>query len=422
LGFIGSLFSNDKGAGFQGSSTPTPVSGVPIAQAPIANAANPWQTQWSGDETIGGLTDQWRLNTQLAGANGVGNQSSVFNQLQGVANGTGPNPAQAMLAQSTGQNVAAQSALMAGQRGANANAGLIARQAAQQGAATQQQAAGQAATLQANQSLNALGQMGGIANQQVGNALAGTNNLTTNALAQQGMLINNQNAINSANIANAQQYNNANVGMQSNINNANVGMQSNINNVNAGIAQGNQQIQGGILSGLAGSVGSAFHLLAKGGEVTKKMADGGFPGDPTNGEMGGPRSRVAQAMFQSGQSMGSFGGKAMGSMMPSMSSSSTPITDANFSMPQMGSQFGGTMPALAKGGKVPLIGEKYAMKMKPVPGKASVKGDSLKNDKVKALLSPGEIVIPRSIAQSEDAPRRAAMFVAAVKAKHGRMK
>ena len=40
------------------------------------------------------------------------------------------------------------------------------------------------------------------------------------------------------------------------------------------------------------------------------------------------------------------------------------------------------------------------MRKGKVPGKAKVKGDSLKNDVVKVLLSPGEIVIPRSKAQS----------------------
>ncbi len=53
-----------------------------------------------------------------------------------------------------------------------------------------------------------------------------------------------------------------------------------------------------------------------------------------------------------------------------------------------------------------------------VPGHASVKGDSLKNDKVEALVSPGEIIIPRSIAMGPDAPRRAALFVAQELAKH----
>lgn len=50
-----------------------------------------------------------------------------------------------------------------------------------------------------------------------------------------------------------------------------------------------------------------------------------------------------------------------------------------------------------------------------VPGKAKYKGDTRSNDTVPALLSPGEIVLPRSVAQDEDAPDKAKKFVAAIK-------
>lgn len=50
-----------------------------------------------------------------------------------------------------------------------------------------------------------------------------------------------------------------------------------------------------------------------------------------------------------------------------------------------------------------------------IAGRAPSTGDSPSNDTVPALLSPGEIVIPRSVAQSEDAPDKAAAFVAAIK-------
>lgn len=54
-----------------------------------------------------------------------------------------------------------------------------------------------------------------------------------------------------------------------------------------------------------------------------------------------------------------------------------------------------------------------------VPGYATG-GDSAANDTVQAMLSPGEIVVPRSIVQSKDAAKKAAAFVEAVKAKHRR--
>lgn len=52
-----------------------------------------------------------------------------------------------------------------------------------------------------------------------------------------------------------------------------------------------------------------------------------------------------------------------------------------------------------------------------VPGEPEVFGDHEANDTVPAMLSPGEIVIPRSIAQGPDASGRAAAFVAALKSR-----
>ena len=52
-----------------------------------------------------------------------------------------------------------------------------------------------------------------------------------------------------------------------------------------------------------------------------------------------------------------------------------------------------------------------------VPGKAKYRGDTRANDTVPALLSPGEIVLPRTVAQSDDAPEKAKRFVEAIKTK-----
>lgn len=46
--------------------------------------------------------------------------------------------------------------------------------------------------------------------------------------------------------------------------------------------------------------------------------------------------------------------------------------------------------------------------------KAQVQGNSLKNDKIPAMVSEGEIVLPRTITQSPNAPQAAAQFVSAV--------
>ena len=75
-------------------------------------------------------------------------------------------------------------------------------------------------------------------------------------------------------------------------------------------------------------------------------------------------------------------------------------------------------PKMARGA---VVGEQYARQMKPVPGTARVAGDSKLNDVVDAKLSPGEIIIPRTVAQAPDAPQKAANFVAKIKARKGRM-
>lgn len=242
----------------------------------------------------------------LQAQGGVQNQSNVFQQQQQLANqlqqqtmGQGPNPAQAMLAQNTAANTANQAALMAGQRGASANAGLIARQAAMQGAANQQQAVGQAATMGAQQQLAAQQQlqqqqamMGNLAGQQVGQQQQG--------LATMGQL---------------------GLGGQQNL-----AQQS---GVQAQVAAGDAQRQGQIVGGLLGGVGAALGM-SKGGEVPRVEA------------------KTTEA---SRRDMG-FGKVIL-------------------------KNDGGT-----------------------VPGQAPVAGDHPKNDIVPAMLSPGELVIPRTVVQA----------------------
>lgn len=66
-----------------------------------------------------------------------------------------------------------------------------------------------------------------------------------------------------------------------------------------------------------------------------------------------------------------------------------------------GSLGGGLLAGPVGGGAGKVLAETLALsKGGHVPGEAKVAGDSLKNDTVPALLSPGEIVIPRSAAHS----------------------
>lgn len=323
------------------------------------NATNPAQLTAAYNQTQQGQQQYQQFLQALQAQNGVQNQSNVYNQLQQVANGQGPNPAQAQLAQATGANVANQAALMAGQRGAGANAGLLARQAAQQGAATQQNAAGQAATLQAQQSLGALNQLSGLSTQQVAQQQGAIQGINQNALQGQQNLIGAQN---NTNATNAQ--------------------------VQASAAQ-----NGGLLGGILGGGGTGLTSAAKGIGSLFGAAGGEVPDMPGYAEGGSHDPQANYAM--PGKTIDDSGPKSfVGRHMLGM-------TDAVHGMQGM-----------ADGGQY------FHDRSDVVPGHAQVKGDSLKNDTVNAKLSPGEIVIPRHITQGEDAPAKAAAFVNAILAKH----
>lgn len=79
---------------------------------------------------------------------------------------------------------------------------------------------------------------------------------------------------------------------------------------------------------------------------------------------------------------------------------------------------GGPVPAYAHGGHVPSISiilpQTYAATGGMVPGHAPVPGNSYANDSVSARLSPGEIVLPRSVTEDEDAAEKAKLFVQAI--------
>ena len=387
----------------KGIDTDSPVS-VADAQVGSVNALRAIQNAQQNLDWINvyrplgyNASQQQRLVNDIRQQGGLSNQSQVFNQqqalanqLQGVAQGTGPNPAQAQLAQATGQNVANQAALMASQRGATANPALLARLAAQQGASIQQQAAGQAATLQAQQSLAALGQlqgqqqnMGSLATQQAQQQIG-----ATQAFGQQQQGFDALGLQRDSVILQKQQLQQALAGLslqqEQNLLNqisaqsaTKAGLQANINTNQAGIAQSQNQMTGQVLGGLAqGAAGAASSFIGgvKGGGATSKLdrppefAEGGEVAMP-------PRPRMPSHLEQM----------------------------AALYYPQAAFANGGAVHAMLSGGHV--------------PGKAKVAGDSPKNDTVKALLSPGEVVIPRSVMQSEDPPEAAEAFVKAVMSK-----
>lgn len=358
---MGSIFGGGKSGGFQ-------------AQGPSQA-----QVKTSFNQSQDSIAQQKAFVDQLQAQNGLGNQQDVFaqqqalaNQIQGVANGTGPNPALAQLNQATGQNISNQAAMQASQRGASANTGLIARQAGQQGGQIQQQAAGQAATLQAQQQIAAMGQLQGqqsnmanLANTQVGQ--------TQQGLANYGQQT-------------GQQYSSI------------LGGQANANSANAAIAQTNAQAGNNLLGNIAGAVGTAFAgpiggLFAK--TATDQVGQSGpqlkFKAEGGAVEKSGPKSKAGQHV------MSADSGK-----LPLMVSPGEKILS-----PKEVAQAAKDKNPMAKG--------------KEVPGKAKVGGakDSYSNDTVRVDAEPGSIVIPRSITQAKDPHKAAADFVAAVLARKG---
>lgn len=152
-------------------------------------------------------------------------------------------------------------------------------------------------------------------------------------------------------------------------------------------AAANANMYGGLMSG-AGTAAAAF--LAKGGmveNVGKEQYSHAIPMKKT-----GPSSFACRYMAEGGavepesddDSEDSSEGKKSGKSIADNHQSFIPTPTPGLPM--------------SRGGQV--------------PGHAPVPGNSYANDQVPTMLSPEEIVIPRSITMGPDAPRRAALFVA----------
>lgn len=304
-----------------------------------------------------GLTGQSQLLAALKGQNGLGNQSDVYNQLQGVVSGQGPNPAQAMLNQATGQNVANQAALAAGQRGAASNVGLMNRQAAQTGANLQQQAAGQGASMQAQQALGALGQAGNMANTMAGQQIGQVNQNEASVQGEQGIL---QGANNAANA------------------------------VQGTLADTAMKGQQGLVGGGMNAAGAATGLIGGQTGLTSLMkAEGGSIQTPN----GGGQSLFAQYLTKGPTPMAKGG-----TVKALVSPEEIVLTPEEAQMVADGRA------------RATQIGEK-------IPGKAPVKGNSYSNDIVPKNLPEGGVVVPRDKALTKNPDESSQKFVQAVMSK-----
>jgi hypothetical protein len=395
IGAIGGGLVSGIGSLLSSSST-TPQ--MPNIVDPVSGA----QLTDANGNVIGTEAQIANYNNALTDANGVGNQSDVYNKFGQIAAGQGPNPALAQLNQTTGQNVANQAALMAGQRGAASNVGLLVREAAEQGAATQQQAVGQGATLASQQELNALGQQAGIAGQQVGEAQTGQQLAATTATNQQGQLLGAQGAYNSAL----------------------TGGQASVNSANTPINVGTQGETYGLLNGALSGAGA-------------QAVKGSAPATPTPGAFVAPAQPVASLPGAVSSASGANltgvptayrGGEIHG--RDRMAKGGHPSFVAQY-------LHGQVTPKMASGGKVPAIVSPKEVYLNPsqvkevvergadpmkighhFPGKDRVKRDSLKNDVIKTELDEGGVVLPIHVTTHKNASHLGRKFVEKTVAKH----
>ena len=365
--------------------------------ASITPGTNAGQISDAYGNTQAGIRQANNLTTTLTPgvAQGAESQNFLTNQLTNQAQGIGPNPAQAALNQNTANNIKQAAALAAGTRGAGTNAGLIASNAAQNAANTNQEAAGQEATLQANQQLAAQGQLANLAGQQIGQG--------TNAIQLQNQVgQNEQNILQGANTAQ---------------NNANVSMQQNINSTNAAVAAGNQNANQNVISGIGNAVkgiaSGITSLFAEGGEVPAHihkvmsiyhphLADGGMVWQnsiPVSAAISGGAPTVLPS-YQGGPMLASLAEKPKADASPA--SLSPVVSNGSYYGGQgYADQLGaiGANLSIAKGGKV--------------PGKPKVNHDAYSNDTVDAKLTPGEVVMDLDTLHDKGRLGKMARWVAA---------
>lgn len=369
-------------------------------------------------------------------------QQDFVTQLQQAAQGQGPSAATAMLQQAQQANTAQANALAASQQG-NINAGLATRNAMQQAAQANQAATGQAQVMRNQEQLQARQMLGGQLGTMMGQGMAGQQAKDTlNANIEQKN-VDAQNAV---------------------TNSVTGGLMGIAGGVAAGLVKSDERAKTDIKDGSTDIHKFLDALHAQSYHYKDPSAPGASPGQHTSvmaqdlektpvGSQMVKEAPNGLKMVDYGQGLAAIlaaqadlhkrlkaveGGKRMMSEGGGVAADDDKIPVTVNSVGQDVNKYGmvigphkspeqrlgeGTKKdferVYAAGG--PIHGETLAAQGKLVPGKPKVKGDSLQNDTVDAKLSPGEIIIPRSIAQHPDAVRKSAEFVAQVLArKRGR--
>lgn len=433
------------------------------------NINNVGQTQLDTVPLIGA---QAGAVSDLAGSNGLGGvlaqQQGLAGTLANEAAGRGPNPALEQYKQNVNNAIAQNTGMIASQKGINP--ALAARMAGENAASMTQGAASNEATLQAQQQLAAQQALGQNLQQQ-GATVLGQGSLHTTA----GNLIGTQVGAEGEagqSFGAAGSLGNAMAGQGNNLYGTAVSGQGNQNNatntaslgqqgINAGVASGNQKYTEGTQAGFINAIGGAMGLGGSsgggggggGGSMASLaplaaglFANGGEVGDQSQSVL----AKILAGTDQSGPFKPvSFGGNsksgpvqgdtpddpALGGGAPLANATpysgdgmggsylTSPNTLGMLQPSAPGPAYNGPLapPAYAKGGTVDAKAVSLAQALMArggaVPGKANVPGNSLKNDVVPAALSPGEIVLPRSVTEGPNAAEHAKEFVENLRAK-----
>lgn len=396
--------------------------------------------------------DQNVLQNELQNQSNIyARQEDLGNTLQQQMAGNGPNPAQTQYQQNVQQNIAQAQGLMSGNRGTNA--ALATKMGGNVAAEQNQKAASQSALqqqmqqLQATQSYgNLLGQMqtGNLAQQQlyvnpnvaamqtnaavananqqgaqgVAGGLMGAMGLVGTSLAKGGM-VPGKNYDDGGMVDSDSPDSSTGDGPQSSAGKYFKGMNSQGITNQGGMGQ---QAQSPVLSGGFGALGPMGGTTSKTGSFlgqsmskimkpVSKMMGGESKGNKGSMPGGGMSDVTGGGTSVTGDSMGLEGG-TMGNAAGAGEAEGAAAGEA-----ASGAEMSELAALAAHGGQI-----KKRMDFRSgghVPGKAKHAGDNLKNDTVPAMVSPGEIVIPRSVINSKDAPDASAKFVAAILARQG---
>ena len=274
------------------------------------------------------------------------------------------------------------------------------------GTAAQEAAAGQDAQTANMTSTQAAGQAEQNALTAMANAGTLAGNINQQEFSQGAQKAAAQNAINQWNAQNQTQNSQFNAANQQQANAYNTENAQTVANENTGLAnertQYNAQVPETVFSNQMEKAG------AEAGVSEQQANQATNQGQQQESFLGGLTSTVgdvAAARLLGGA--GSAGGAA-GAALPA-------ITDAvaGAAAAKGGMVHGGSRPRITRthDGGVEVAPPYMADEGGPVPGRPRVAGDSLKNDRVHALLSPGEVVLPRTVSQAPNAPDRAKAFV-----------